>query len=79
MEQTIITLLAQFRNEVLCRHEPNQEKAVKIWVQLKPMLKPDEVLEIVDDWVHYIGGGSYVETNEFGRTLKNISAKYEAE
>jgi len=72
-----LILLNEFINNVLCRRETNQEKASKIFKKLKKILTEKEIFDINDDWIHYTGGGSYITTEQFGQTIKDIRKKYE--
>ncbi len=75
MTDEIVQQLNEFRNEALCRHEPNQHKARKIWKLLKPKLTTQEVTSIEDDWSHYTVDICR-ETEYFGDTIKAITEKY---
>ncbi len=72
----ITGLIDEFRNEVLCRNDHNQDKARKIWITLSPLLTSDEVKEVKDYWVHYTGSNDEIKTNDFGTLLKQIHEKY---
>jgi len=68
-------LLNNFKNQVLCRRESNQNKASKIWEELKNILTQEEIYDINDDWIHYMI--NQITTDQFGQTLQKIINKYD--
>lgn len=70
----VAELIDQFRNEVLCRNEGNQEKAARLWKSINPHITPDESREISTEWNHYLL--NQIDTNTFGEMLKRLATKY---
>ena len=59
-----------FRNEVFCRHDSNQRRAIKIWNTINGCL-PDEMKQLFEvEWYHYLHGEFKPEL--FGSDLRKI-------
>jgi hypothetical protein len=66
--------LIDFKNEVLCRRNSNQEKAKKLFNNFKNFLNPEQNKEIVIEWSHY--DLNHINTETFGIIIDNIIEKY---
>jgi len=59
-----------YRNNVLCRREPNQRKALSAWNAIKHLIPVDERFNLEIDHGHYKLG--QLTADEFGKAIKEV-------
>lgn len=54
LKESMNDIIKQFIDNVVCRYPSNQQKAKKLWIDIKPFLNTKDASLFETEWNHYV-------------------------